>query len=479
MRRLSDKPVLYLLLQSVVVIVLVSTIFGTYPSPVTGGDPASYMDFKLNFSTEMFNQIRTIGYPLFLRIFRFFSPNLYLLPQTQVCLFLIAILFFYAALRIYGFSKWAAFLAASPLFYLRLIYEYSHEVLTDVPAAALAIFTVGTVFIVVRRYSSPLVYVALGFSLFLTYQFRPAYLFMIPIVPVLAVVLFAVRGEPNSDAGLIKRLGLRTAAISLFPFLFFCLFRLVTVGHFGVVSYGGMNAVGITTQFLTKEMVKDFDEDLRPLALTLIEERDRLNASVILPTAVSPTGGQIIAMPYWHEYFVAYENLAFDVIAKNFSSEAKVDLKRALPTMTVADKPIDLNRIATRLAKATFIARPVVHVIYYVKSVFYSFGFTLYAEYTIVPLLMILFLAHLVISVGGPQSTFHGKICWGKVVASSELRALISAGGLFYLAKIFMVDLVNPPTGRYLLAAAMFVPSIILSSVFVVLGTRIPSLTDR
>jgi hypothetical protein len=241
-----------------------------------------------------------------------------------------------------------------------------------------------------------------------------------------------------------------------------------------------MNVIGITMQFLTKDVVTQLDEDLRPLALALIQERDKVNQSVVLPTAVSPTQGQIVAMPYWHEYFVAYENRAFQTIRKIYWGGASLeDSKRTLPNMSSQDAPVELNQIATRLAKATFLARPGIHLIYYVKALFYSVGFTIYAEPTIVPLLMALLLACLVVSLRGSPFGLKGSAFSGKVMTAAELNALILAGILFYVAKVMMVDLVNPPTGRYLLAAGMFIPSIILSSVFLVLCKVPLRISDR
>ncbi|NJK99872.1 MAG: hypothetical protein HC910_04600 [Spirulinaceae cyanobacterium SM2_1_0] len=72
----------------------------------------------------------------------------------------------------------------------------------------------------------------------------------------------------------VQRFGVYLTLVSLLPLLAFSTLRFALVDHFGLVSFGGFNIVGIASQMLTKELVVNLPDRDRELAISIIERRD-------------------------------------------------------------------------------------------------------------------------------------------------------------------------------------------------------------
>jgi len=430
--------------------VLLSWIIGTRPRVF--GDSVSYLNFPVHNPVEALDNIRTFGYPLFLRIVQTVFPDLRFLPQIQVALYCAAVFFFYASCIQYGFPRWAAWAAATPLLYQRVLWDFASWVLTDVPAAALGLLSIGCLMRVVVGRRPVLNWVGLILGVFLAYQVRPAYLFLVPLIPVLALLFLWLRDPPwrwdRSSKGLLAR----SAAAAIIPLVLFCAVRLAVVGNFGLVSFAGVNIIGITTQFMTPEMVSNFDQDLRPLALAMIERRDNKELGI-------PGGQRMIAMPDFIRYYNLHAYDVFLFLAQQYV-DGRIDSTR--PVRDLNDlgkdaKPIeDLGR---RLAFATIEARPGIFAFYYFKAFLYAVSFTLYTEGTIVLLALAVLAAHFVSTLRVPGQGSPSAV---ERADSPEIRArnvLIFLAAFFYLAKLLLTITVEAPAGRYLVAAAIFIPS--------------------
>jgi hypothetical protein len=61
------------------------------------------------------------------------------------------------------------------------------------------------------------------------------------------------------------------------PFLGWCGLRWAMVEHFGLVSFGGFNVIGITGQLLEQDTVERLSEAAQPLASEILERRNRID----------------------------------------------------------------------------------------------------------------------------------------------------------------------------------------------------------
>ena len=451
MRRILKEPFTYLLLQTGCTFLAFALIRGSRLD--VSSDSPTYLHFKMDTLADALSQVRTIGYPFFLDLIRLLSPDLKILPYIQFLLFAGAVLLFYRALRVYGVSGWLAVFAASPLLYQRVLWQFGNSIMSDVPAAAFSIISMGLLFIVTARRGGLIAWIGLIIGVFMTYQMRPAYLFMVVIFPVLAVILSALRERPLIWNGSLKRLLVGMSAACFVPLIAFCGLRLATVGHFGLVSFTGVHTMGITTQFLTKDMVDRLDEDLRSWANALIEEREKRNLGV-------PPGKSMIPMPLMADRSLAYQAMFVDIAwhLMKAPSEAGKSGKQINP---VKDAAIKLDQTALRLAFSTMAAKPAIHLVYYAKSFFYGISFTLYAEGSITVLLIVLFGAHMVVTWRQIRASWLPRLPAENGRGRLDFNAILFTGLLFYLANLLLIIAIEPPGGRFLMAAAIFMPSVL------------------
>ncbi len=458
MKRLLKEPVFYLILQASIVFLALILLGATEVK--YGGDTRSYLAFKTNSLAEALSHVRTFGYPLFLRLVRVFSPGLALLPYVQITLFFVAAIFFHSALRIYGFSKWTAFAAATPLIYLRLLRDLGRIVQADLPGASLGIVSVGLLFITVARPRSAWAWAGLSVSVFLTYQVRPVYLFLVPLFPLLVLLLSALREPPLRWARPLKRIFVGVLCGTFIPFLLFGLLRLAVVGHFGLVSFTGVNLMGITTQFLTKDIVKKFDKDLQPIAREMISIRDRKKIGV-------PPGMRMIPLTIFSHYYNTLQVEVFVALTDKLFHENLYSRKRFPGGEPPEDFVAKVNRLALRLWFSTLVARPGVHLLYYLKSFLYQVSFTLYVEGLITGLLILLFIGHIVRTLYGLAQGARER---PSRTNSEELRcfkALFIVSLSYYLGNILVLTALVAPVGRLIMASAVLIPGALTAALFV------------
>jgi hypothetical protein len=380
-----------------------------------------------------------------------------MLPQVQILFFVASAVFLYPALTIYGFSRWGAFVACSALLYQRTLWDLATGTYSDLPALSLAVIAISCLLKITARKGGIGSWAGLVVSTFLAYQMRPAYLFLIGLMPVLGVILLIVQEPRAQEPRRWQKVLTALLVASIMPFVAFASLRWAVVGHFGLVSFGALNLTGITTQFMTKEMVEKFDADLQPLALAIIESRDR--------TGLAPPDGHRM-WPLVDFSSVFSRTLTQVVIPTSLMFLTQSDGRsvesghRDISSVT-ARETMPLNRVAQRLSWSTILARPFAYTLYCVKSFAYQISFTLYVNATISALLILVFGTHLFVAVQGKRlpnasnSTLRNDVGPPR----ENVSPLVFLSGLFFLANLLLTTFVTPPFGRYLLAASVFIPS--------------------
>ena len=269
--RLLRLPLLYLLLQIGVSAVALDRS-GTL-EPVIRPDTRSYQRASRAGSLEAsLQQHRTMGYPLFLRAMRSLTerPHLAPLPEVHAALFFGAVALLWFAIRAWTGSGWLALAAATPLSSTPLFLVLP-RIQPDFVAAAAALAVLSVLLYLVKRPGSWPLWALLTLLVALTYQLRPAYLFLVPFVPFAGWVLrWCWEGRPRL-AHLRWAAGLGLATV--LPLLAFAGLRKSVVGDFGLVSFTGCNLIGITASFLDAEMIEALPPDTRELAGQIVGQR--------------------------------------------------------------------------------------------------------------------------------------------------------------------------------------------------------------
>ena len=238
-------------------------------------DSASYIAVSNMPLREALCSQRTLGYPLLLKAVTLASPNYALLPWVHLAMLFLATFLLDAAMRRFGASPWQALAVASGAMFGAIQQSWwIPAILTDLPALALAITCIGFLLWTVAEPRQPAVWCGLILSLAATYQVRPAYLFLIPLVPCLGIVLVYLHRKETGTPFQWKCLFLALVAASTVPYASYCLLRLLIVGHFGLVSFGGYTASGLAVELLDATVIEnELSEHFRPLARVIIERR--------------------------------------------------------------------------------------------------------------------------------------------------------------------------------------------------------------
>ncbi len=379
--RIVRNPVFWLAVESGTLFAALVVLHGVTPLIVT--DSVSYLSFKFGSLSSDLMQIRTVGYPLVLSLYRLLTPRLTFLPQVQVLIFYVSVFTFYWGLRRYGCQRWTAFAATAPLFCQRIVPTFAPYVLTEVLASAFAIFSAGFLFVVVSGTRRWLAWIGLAFFVFLAYQVRPAYLFLSLLFPVLGSVLAALSSNDRPLTLSWKALFVRITVATTVPLIVFCFLRLLVVGNFGLVSFAGFNVIGTATQFLNERVEKALPDRFRPLAAAMMEERDRINRSFSGCVVPDPALQPVIPIPYWGRYHDAYVQV-YVATAQQVLFKVAANQAVHLQQLNKGKHILVLNQTALDIAEATFKARPAVHLVYYIKVFLYGISVAIYAEGSIV-----------------------------------------------------------------------------------------------
>jgi len=250
-------------------------------------DSPGYVDFPWHAPRQALGNLRTPGYPAFLKLAGRFAADHQAVPAGQMFLYFAATALLFAALRQASGSTGLSLAAASGLLYANILHGYVSTVATDTLAAAAGIAACA---MTVRFLSRRTLCSAAGIALAVAagWLIRPAYLFLVVLCPLLAALIFHCRREcsprPTGRIGLALRVLLLTTA----PLFLYCGLRWAAIGQFGVVSFGGYNLVGISGQFLTEADLGGLSPDLKPIAETVLQQRSTPSNKTVSPYDSEP-----------------------------------------------------------------------------------------------------------------------------------------------------------------------------------------------
>jgi hypothetical protein len=403
---------------------------------------------------EGLKDFRTWGYPLFLKVYQSIFPNYLWLPWVHLVFHVAGVLVLYAGLRQVGFSSLAAVLVCLPSMFADLITHQLalHDVLTEAVGHALLLTTFGTFFMVLARPQRPLRWLALMLAIFAAYQTRPAYQYLVAVVPACALLLCAY-----VPAGWTRGLFVTgTALVSGVPWFAFCMLRYVLVGHFGLVSFTGTNMAGIATLILTQDMVPSLKPENRALAQAILEKRSTKLAWARLKPVFEPPiprGGSVWDMDfdlcYWQYDEVQWE-CAYAAAKGLYSDQVQRD-------QALVDFSVDVVRAAPQayaMVLAHSISRFVVHIVQRDATVMPLLGFTM--------LLAAAGVRRLRVGRSPPLTKTEAR--WDR-----DLLTLITVPAvLLFLGHMGLTVIVGMPHVRYCDPAATLLPGIIMTAGYIV-----------
>jgi hypothetical protein len=418
-----------------------------------------FHDLASEVSWESFvkslRRIRTFVFPLLINGIGRLTPSLAAWPFCELALRVLAVFVFYLGLRSLRVSGWLALAVSSILLYstFRWSADSRHTILIDPMAECFAVLTVGMLLVVVGRPRSVLAWSGLTLSLFLTYQGRPAFTFLVGLVPLLGVLLAGLFWDRAQWLGRRLQLGFGLVAASVLPYLGWCTLRWVLVGHFGLVSFGGCAFIYVPGLWLTEEVIPNLPEDLQPLARAFLQERNQL------PDWQSPLDDDGWFLP---------EIVGDESIFASVTQSKSGDLFFAKAVELYGDDLIVVNRKLSEMAIALIKARPS----YYAKWLVTATKLGIKRMVTSNPLLTYLALLLGVLMVIWHILYVVHRLRAGPVRGptapkpadnySLELNALVLVAVGFALSSLLLVILVQQPETRYMLPAGIFLPTLLV-----------------
>ena len=453
-------PLPWLLLQVISVFLALQT--GGLLEPKMVPDTASYRQLAEARTLERaLSSHRTNGYPFFLKAIghrrdgefggshaRYTYRVFRKIPTVHAVVFLASILLFWWSVRVYTGSPWLAFAMATPLPYAE-IWGLVRRVQPDFLAAALALVTV-SLFILLTTRPRALTWAGLTVVLFLTYQVRPAYLFLVVLLPLMGPVLrWVAHGEPRTR---LIHFGIGLLAATLLPLFLFCGVRWLVVRDFRLVPFGGHNSIGIAASLLDREVVKSLDRH-QPLATGILERRESRGME---PIALGSD------TRLWHgEHNANVWGIAVPVAFQRVKT-AKKRQRRAEPPARAPR--IEANRLLSELSVDIFRRKPWHYLQWVWDSFLFCLNLTLADNWIRWPAILIALsvLFRLLARAGPALLSMEPR----DLERRRRLLALAALGFGFFLAHGLIVVLVDVPYQRFVYAMYLLLPSVLCGVLF-------------
>jgi hypothetical protein len=455
------KPLFWLTLQLVVTFAVLAWSGGLEYTRVP--DTPSYLNVADAESwTEVLSHNRTLGYPLFLRAVMTFDRWLNPVPKLQILIYFGSLLLFWFAVQRFSGSGWLAWAAVVPLPWAGVM-TLATFVQPDFLAAAAAVVAVSCLLVLAVGPAKVGWWIGLGVATFSAYQLRPAAVFLVAFLPMLGFVLKWLRSDRNW-----KQLGQWTAIaglVTFLPFLTFCSLRWLTVGHFGVVSFGGPNQAGMAASFIDSQVVSELPREHQRLARNMWKLRRKRGWEAM-------TRRSAIV-----DYFVQYS----DNIWRVAIPAAQKEYKRisALPEGH-SDRPDGMERPArvvqnemlSRASKSIVRLRPALYFKWVTGAVAYGLKQLLNYVWVVAPALLILFSTPIFLLATRASNASSPPL---ESNVLSTLIGLPALGVGYFAAYLLLVSLVSFPFTRYFVSLTLFLPSALCAQLFVLWRRILPA----
>ncbi len=233
-------------------------------------DSESYVHFDWSSWHGVLGGIRTPGYPGIVHWVAS-SVGLEAIPMIHWLMMVIATAVLCWGFRSIGFPLLTATFTSIPLLFARSLWDLGPSLASDSPAIALAIVSIGIFLGVLARPQALSRWIALSIACMSTLLVRPAYLFLIPLLPLLALWLMRFVFQRTSRESFL--ISLSMGVVLLTPLFGYAMLRRATIGEFGFVSFAGYNLIGITGQYLEPADISKLPEEVRELAHEIIANR--------------------------------------------------------------------------------------------------------------------------------------------------------------------------------------------------------------
>jgi len=417
-------------------------------SPDRVPDTKTYLEFPLTDPVAAAKHIRTYGYPLFLKLD--WTADQRITPFLHLAVHCCAVWILFVALRRWGYPTGAAMGIASGILWSLTLMRYGRMITPDCLAHSLGVIAISLLLFLLKEPGRKLWWLSLGLAVLAAYHCRPAYVFLVALVPSLGVLLRWWQSAKIQPAWReLGGLGGRLALMTLVPLLLFAGYRFWMVGHFGLVAFGGYNASGVICQFLQEDDIPKLPEEFRQLATRGLERRELVYAK--------------------HGWSTAPTTSYFTIEQRFDESTWRVFVPAAKEIWP--DDPIEINRRLSGLARATARLHPKEYATWLVKAAVRG-CYLLAAEWILnvfvavmLPTCIVLYLMRMKLRRTRPSSS---QVEPAVDLISLPLIIAVSVAS----TKLGLVIITSPPLGRFMDPAAVWMPAVLAAIVCQLLISR-------
>jgi hypothetical protein len=239
----------------------------------------------------------------------------------------------------------------------------------------------------------------------------------------------------------------------------------MTVGHFGVVSFGGLNQAGMAANFLDGEVVSQLPREHRRLARNMLRMRRERGWQTM--TAQSP------AVEHFAQYSDNIWWIALPSVVREYNRLS------ALPEghpdrMQGLERPrgVVQNEMLSRASKAIVRLRPGLYFNWVTSAQVYGLKQLANYVWIIAPTgLLVLSVPLFLIA----SRSAAGSMLPIEPAVLSTLIGLVLLGAGYFAAYLLLVSLVSFPFVRYFVSLTLFLPSAICAQLWVMWSRILPS----
>ncbi len=397
-------------------------------------DSPSYIEYPFGSLDAALRSIRTPAYPMLLRWVTV-SLGVAAIPLVQLILHATSAFVFVLEIQRWGTSSVVSWTVGLAIAFGCTFVDNVSILSTDCVAASVGVVTVALLMRWVRlsrRWSAAL---PVALMCVLAIAIRPAYLSMIPWIAIAGTVITFPNHDVTHELPWIKR-ALFAFGLSVFcfvPIVGWMSLRGAVVGDFGLLPFGHQNLAGITIQLVSDKELLAGSFETRDLAAAIVARKNTLLENE--PWLARGDAGATMTIEnrwdsyVWHAVVPAATSIhASDTIANH----------RAIQTL---NRDI-IQRYPSRYCRWLVLASR--------RAVWGSGANLLMQPIFLMGLLFVVLLQLWRVLRGGPRE-----------VASHDagLEMLFVVAVSYFVCMAGFVILTSPPLGRFVDAAAIFIPA--------------------
>jgi hypothetical protein len=228
-----------------------------------------------NYLAVALTSIRPPVYPAVVRTARLFGEGYAALPYMQYSLFATASAAYFFCCVLAGFKPWESLLLSAPLAGSAILKELGNYMMPETVGTAFCVAAAGLLILMASQGSTRVRNLCLSLCITCACLTRPAFLFLPLLAPVTVALMTPSFRRDNLCPGFSGQF-FTTLAWTSAPLLMYSLLRLALVGHFGIVSFGGVAIAGIGTNpvVLDEPTARGLrSNEMRRLAEAILDKR--------------------------------------------------------------------------------------------------------------------------------------------------------------------------------------------------------------